>query len=57
MIASLKKLLLTRYAALALSLMALVGIGYGLGQHVPAVLLSAVLFAGNYLLESTKAGD
>jgi len=53
-IAILKKPLLNRPLAIVLSVAVLVIVGFGLNLHLPAILLSALLFASSYLLESEK---
>jgi hypothetical protein len=49
----LKNRLLTRPFIIALSIAALAVFGFWLNLRLPAILLSALLFAGGYLLEST----
>lgn len=56
MVQMLKSRLLKRSIIIALSLMVLAVFGFGLGLRLPAILLSALLFAASYLLEPAKTG-
>jgi len=47
----LKNLLSSRSLIIASSMLAIAIIGFGWGLHLPAILLSALLFAGSYLME------
>ena len=47
----LKSLLLNRIFMIALSVLVVAVFGFALDYHLPAILLSALLFAGSYLLE------
>ncbi len=57
LITKLKILLLKRSSIIALSISVLAVVGFGLKFHLPAILLSTLLFAGGYLLESTPNGN
>lgn len=56
MVEMLKSRLLKRPLVIALSIAVLAVFGFGLGLHLPAILLSALLFAAGYLLEPAKTG-
>ncbi len=47
--------LLGRPLAIFLSLAVLTVVGFGLGLHLPAILLSALLFSCGYLFGADKA--
>lgn len=55
-IENLKRPLSSRPLTIALSLIVLFVVGFGFNLHLPAILLSALLFACGYLVEPAKAG-